>query len=83
MGKDADRVHVLWIGALPPGATVPSELRVRTDEVLRAGLHALPGRPQAKTRWRRRLAGGSERLHRAALRPASIRATCGPTWPAC
>lgn len=39
MGKDADRVHVLWIGALPPGATVPSELRVlQPDEALRAGL---------------------------------------------
>lgn len=68
MGKDADRVHVLWIGALPPGATVPSELRVlQPDEVLRAGLPRARSRGR-KPRWRRRLAGGSVRLHRAALR---------------
>lgn len=39
MGKDADRVHILWIGALPPGVKVPSALRLlRPDDTLRAGL---------------------------------------------
>ena len=39
MTKDADRVHVLWAGAMPPGATVPDEVRlVRADDGLRAGL---------------------------------------------
>jgi len=39
MTKDADRVHVLWAGALPAGATPPPEVRVlRADDGLRAGL---------------------------------------------
>jgi hypothetical protein len=39
MTKDADRVHVLWAGALPAGATAPPEVRVlRADGGLRAGL---------------------------------------------
>lgn len=39
MTKDADRVHVLWAGAMPPGAKVPGEVRViRADDGLRAGL---------------------------------------------
>jgi hypothetical protein len=39
MTKDADRVHVLWAGALPPGTVAPPELRLlRADEGLRAGL---------------------------------------------
>jgi len=39
MTKDADRVHVLWAGAMPPGVTVPEEVRlVRADDGLRAGL---------------------------------------------
>lgn len=39
MTKDADRVHVLWAGALPPGIVVPEEVRlVRVDDGLRAGL---------------------------------------------
>ena len=39
MTKDADRVHVLWAGAVPPGAKVPDEVRlVRADDGLRAGL---------------------------------------------
>ena len=39
MTKDADRVHVLWAGAMPPGAVVPEEVRmVRADDGLRAGL---------------------------------------------
>lgn len=39
MTKDADRVHVLWAGALPPGVVVPDEVRVvRVDDGLRAGL---------------------------------------------
>ena len=39
MTKDADRVHVLWAGAMPPDTTPPEEVRVlRVDEGLRAGL---------------------------------------------
>ena len=39
MNKDADRVHVLWAGAMPPGIVAPAEVRVlRADEGLRAGL---------------------------------------------
>lgn len=39
MTKDADRVHVLWAGTMPPGAVVPEEVRmVRADDGLRAGL---------------------------------------------
>jgi len=39
MTKDADRVHVLWAGALPAGVTPPPEVRVvRADDGLRAGL---------------------------------------------
>ena len=39
MGKDADRVHVLWIGALPQGAPRPATLRqLRADAALRDAL---------------------------------------------
>jgi len=39
MGKDADRVHLLWIGPLPPSGPRPPSLRqLRADEALRAGL---------------------------------------------
>jgi hypothetical protein len=39
MGKDADRVHVLWIGALPQGAPRPATLRrLRSDASLRDAL---------------------------------------------
>ena len=39
MTKDADRVHVLWAGTMPPGVAVPEEVRlVRADDGLRAGL---------------------------------------------
>lgn len=39
MGKDAGRVHVLWIGALPQGGARPATLRqLRASEDLRAGL---------------------------------------------
>ena len=39
MGKDADRVHLLWVGAAPTGAALPRELRLlRADDRLRAGL---------------------------------------------
>lgn len=39
MTKDADRVHVLWAGALPAGVSPPPEVRVvRADDGLRAGL---------------------------------------------
>ena len=35
MGKDADRVHVLWIGPPPAGVALPREVRVlRADAVL-------------------------------------------------
>ncbi|MGV8922832.1 MAG: hypothetical protein ACOH1L_05735 [Thermomonas sp.] len=39
MGKDADRVHVLWVGAPPAGVTLPREVRIlRADAVLPAML---------------------------------------------
>lgn len=39
MTKDADRVHVLWAGALPAGQVPPPEVRLlRADDGLRAGL---------------------------------------------
>lgn len=39
MGKDADRVHVLWVGSPPAGIDLPRELRVlRRDDVLPAQL---------------------------------------------
>jgi hypothetical protein len=39
MGKDADRVHVLWIGAVPQGALRPATLRqLRADSSLRDAL---------------------------------------------
>lgn len=39
MGKDADRVHVLWVGAPPVGVSLPREVRVmRKDDVLPATL---------------------------------------------
>ncbi len=39
MTKDADRVHVLWAGAMPPGVVAPEEVRMlRADDGLRAGL---------------------------------------------
>lgn len=39
MTKDADRVHVLWAGALPVGVAPPPEVRLlRADDGLRAGL---------------------------------------------
>ena len=39
MTKDADRVHVLWAGEMPPGIAVPAQVRlVRADAGLRAGL---------------------------------------------
>lgn len=46
MTKDADRVHVLWAGAMPPDTTPPEEVRVlRVDEGLRAGLSRWDGMP--------------------------------------
>ncbi|MFT4179168.1 MAG: hypothetical protein QM612_06860 [Thermomonas sp.] len=39
MGKDADRVHVLWAGAVPADASLPRTAHVvHADEGLRAGL---------------------------------------------
>lgn len=39
MGKDAGRVHVLWVGAPPAGPALPREVRiVRADAVLPARL---------------------------------------------
>ena len=41
MGKDADRVHVLWVATPPPGIVLPREVRVlRADAVLPATLPA-------------------------------------------
>jgi hypothetical protein len=41
-GKDADRVHVLWAGALPAKAPRPATLRaIRADDALRDGLPRL------------------------------------------
>ncbi len=39
MGKDADRVHILWIGALPPAGPRPATLQLlRPEGELRNGL---------------------------------------------
>lgn len=46
MGKEADRVHVLWAGELPPGVSVPGHLRqLRMDGRLQSALVAPPGAP--------------------------------------
>lgn len=46
MGKDADRVHLLWVGPPPAGVALPPEVRVlRPDPGLRAGLPPPPGAP--------------------------------------
>lgn len=51
MTKDADRVHVLWAGAVPPGTRVPEEVRViRADDGLRAGLPR-SGDPAGDAAW--------------------------------
>ena len=51
MGQDADRVHLLWAGAIPRGAGMPAEARVvRAVAGLRAGLarwDAAPGESRA------------------------------------
>ncbi|WP_197426969.1 hypothetical protein [Noviluteimonas gilva] len=48
-GKDADRVHVLWVGALPAQGPRPATLRVlRSSDALRDGLprsHDAKGMP--------------------------------------
>ncbi len=50
MGKDADRVHVLWIGELPTGVAMPTEVHVlRGDAVLPAQL------PQGKGMMQRQV----------------------------
>ncbi len=42
MGKDADRVHVLWLGDAPRGMVLPGEVRLlRADDVLSAQLPGL------------------------------------------
>ena len=39
MGRHADRVHLLWVGAVPPGVSLPRGVHVIRDEpALRAGL---------------------------------------------
>lgn len=39
MGRNADRVHVLWAAPLPPGVATDREVRVvQPDDALRAGL---------------------------------------------
>ncbi len=44
MGKDADRVHVLWLGEPPRGIAVPADVRLlRSDEVLSTALPGLRG----------------------------------------
>lgn len=51
MGKDADRVHLLWAGAVPAGATLPAEVhQLRIDARLRAGLTGW-GDPRGDTAW--------------------------------
>jgi len=51
MGKEADRVHVLWAAALPPGASVPAEVRqLRMDERLHAAL-VHPPATQGDAAW--------------------------------
>ena len=56
MTKDADRVHVLWAGAMPPGAVVPEEVRmVRADDahVLCPSLQktrVIPDKPRQRRR---------------------------------
>lgn len=43
-GKDADRVHVLWVGTPPPDAPRPDTLRLlRPDPAFRAGLPRVDG----------------------------------------
>lgn len=45
-GRNADRVHVLWIGEPPPGATRNAALRsVRPDAALRSALPRVDGAP--------------------------------------
>lgn len=45
-GRNADRVHVLWIGELPPGATRGEALRVvRADAALRGAFPRVDGAP--------------------------------------
>ena len=55
MGKDADRVHVLWVGTPPAGVAMPREVYVvRDDAVLPARLPngQAPGRGQGgDTAW--------------------------------
>jgi len=51
MGKNADRVHVLWVAALPTGATVQAEVRqLRMDERLQAAL-VQPPASQGDAAW--------------------------------
>lgn len=44
MGKDADRVHVLWVGAPPAGIALPREVRVLRPDAVLPG--TLPGGKQ-------------------------------------
>ena len=53
MGKDADRVHVLWVAALPTGAMLPADVRqLRMDERLQAALARSKGtQGEGNTAW--------------------------------
>lgn len=56
MTKDADRVHVLWAGEMPPVVSAPDEVRlIRADDGLRAGLVgwdiAVDGSPAGDAAW--------------------------------
>lgn len=51
MGKNADRVHLLWAAALPTGAAVPGEVRqLHMDERLQGALVGPPG-AQGDAAW--------------------------------
>ena len=51
MGKEADRVHVLWVADLPPAVSVPEQVRhVRMDERLRSALVS-PHGPGGDAAW--------------------------------
>ncbi len=51
MGKNADRVHVLWAAALPHGARVPAQVRqLQLDERLRAAF-VHPPATQGDAAW--------------------------------
>lgn len=51
MGKEADRVHVLWVADLPPSASVPLQVQqLRMDDRLQAAL-VRPQGPPGDAAW--------------------------------